>query len=118
MELIIKSRSPSPSISAKTAPVTSRLEQMIPDWLVISSNFQLPKLRYKRLPPASPLKKRSHQPSPSISPAATPEPLGRMVLVRERDSGSKFVNQMPVCWGDKSVKPGLPAAGTVSGRKR
>jgi hypothetical protein len=75
-------------------------------------------LRYRRLPPPNPQKKRSHRPSSSTSPAATPEPLGKMVLVKDRDSGRQLVNQIPVCWADRREKPLFPPAGIVSGLNR
>src|ERR1041385_6929095 len=73
-----KSRSPSPSISAKIAPVEWRLAQDVPEPLVTSSKRQLPRFRYSRLVPLMAQKYKSHQPSPSKSPAATPEPFNRL----------------------------------------
>src|SRR5439155_605901 len=56
MVLTIKSRSPSPSMSANAAPVASRPGQATPALAVISSNFQWPRLRYRTLSLSSPQK--------------------------------------------------------------
>ena len=53
-----------------------------------------------------------------MSPAATPEPLGRIWLVRWREEGRRFVNQIPVCDGANNAKPGCPVAGAASGMRR
>src|SRR5713226_4898803 len=74
-ELTSKSKSPSPSTSAKTAPVECCPRQATPADAVTSSNRQLPKFRYSTFGPSAAQKYRSHQPSPSMSPAATPDPL-------------------------------------------
>src|SRR6266446_6066430 len=74
-ELTSRSKSPSPSTSAKTAPVECWPVQATPADAVTSSNRQLPRLRYNTFGPSAAQKYRSHQPSPSMSPAATPDPL-------------------------------------------
>src|SRR5437868_2306665 len=68
IELTSKSRSPSPSTSASTAPVEYCPGHCTPAGSVISSNRQPPRFRYNRFPPSMPQKYKSHQPSPSTSP--------------------------------------------------
>src|SRR5436190_7659931 len=60
----------------------------------------------------------SHQPSPSMSPAAIPEPLLTTVLVSPRASLSTLVKDTPVCSLDRSVKPAFPSVGMRRGVRR
>ena len=110
-----RSRSASPSTSANAAAVESWPMHATPALPVMSSNVQFPLLRYSLFPLSSPQKYRSHHPSPSISPAATPDPLSRLRLRMDRSLSSWFANPIPDSTGGTRLNPVLPFCGTSSG---
>src|SRR5688572_11446384 len=78
-ELTTRSRSLSPSKSASATPVASSFAQAPRSASPVTfSNFQSPRLRYNALRPPKPPKNKSHHPSPSTSPAVTPEPFNKI----------------------------------------
>src|SRR5437773_5176302 len=60
----------------------------------------------------------SHNPSPSMSPKATPEPVSKLRFVTERSSPTRLVNQMPVLFAGINVNPFLPFVGTGNAAQR
>src|SRR5688572_19807917 len=74
-ELTNRSSKPSPFTSANVAPVEDRPSQATPAGPVTFLNFQFPKFRKNPLLPPRLQKYKSHKPSRSKSPAATPAPL-------------------------------------------
>src|ERR1017187_1695412 len=74
-----------------------------PALAVMSSKCQLPRLRYSTFVPSTEQKYRSHKPSPSTSPAATPLVINEW-LERKLTTGLEKV--MPVWAGGIKVKPG------------
>src|SRR5687767_13522944 len=55
----------------------------------------------------------SHQPSPSTSPNASPEPFRRIWFSTAAASARTFVKRTPVVAGSERVKPSRPPAGAV-----
>ena len=111
-EFTSKSKSPSPSTSAKAAAVESCPAQPTLASFVISTNFQPPRLRYNLFSLSSPQKYKSHHPSLSISPAATPEPLSRFRLRMDRSLPKRFRKSIPVSADFRRLNPGAPKRGT------
>src|SRR5207249_4551873 len=60
----------------------------------------------------------STQPSPSMSPRATPEPISSRRLVATAASESRLLKVIPVSLGGRSVKPVLPPEGIESAAER
>ena len=113
-EFTNKSKSPSPSTSAKAAAVESCPSQPTLASLVISTNFQPPRFRYNLFSLSSPQKYKSHHPSLSISPAATPEPLSRFLFRMDRSLSSRLRKSIPVESDSRRLNPGVPKDGTVN----
>src|SRR5438067_4614144 len=111
IELTSRSRSPSPSTSANTVPVEYCPAQRTPAWSVMSSKCQAPRFRYSRFPPSIPQKYKSHQPSESTSPAATPDPANRSWLLRPLSCERTLLNRIPELEPGTRVKPFRPSLG-------
>ena len=100
-----KSLSPSPSTSSISAPVEYCLGQVTPEVFEMSSNFQPPKFRYSLLSVCNPQKYTSANPSPSISPIATPDPFAKFRFFATSSRESLLANWTPVFSGEVSRNP-------------
>src|SRR5262249_20056937 len=76
------------------------------------------RLRYKRFPLSIPQKYRSHQPSPSTSPAATPDPARRSWVLTPLSIERTLVKRIPEVVPGWRVNPSRPCFGTGSTAQR